>query len=244
MELLGHRCLEASPETLVVFTPHGLAIEGCISLSVARLGTGHVDGANGVRISMRFSVDVELASAIGSESERLAVHAAEVGFSPDGRPMELFPLDWGVLVPVYFLGAKWGHAPRLVVACPDRNLPRRELLAFGQAVVHAARRVGRRIAVVCSADQGHGHAEDGPYGFSPASAPHDAAYCGALRDNAMHRLLHWRSDRIEAALTDSYWQTLMLMGALKEAPLEPELLSYEAPTYFGMACAAFQSRGD
>ncbi len=45
-------------------------------------------------------------------------------------------------------------------------------------------------------------------------------------------------------MTDSYWQTLMLLGALKASPLKPELLSYEAPTYFGMACAAFEPEAE
>jgi aromatic ring-opening dioxygenase LigB subunit len=55
------------------------------------------------------------------------------------------------------------------------------------------------------------------------------------------RLLRWRSDWIEAAMPDSYWQTLMLHGALEVSPMRPELLSYEAPTYFGMACAEYRA---
>ena len=44
------------------------------------------------------------------------------------------------------------------------------------------------------------------------------------------------------ALADSFWQLLMLHGAIGES-WEPELLSYEAPTYFGMLTAAY-SRQD
>ncbi len=243
MEELGRRCKLARPETLIVFTPHGLCIENSISLSMAVLGAGYVDGENGVRIAMRFVMDRPLADAVGEEAERRRVRVAMVGFRPDGAPIPLFPLDWGVLVPAYFLGAQWQTPPRLVVACPDRSLPRKALLDFGEAVVHAAARTGRRIAIVCSADQGHGHSPEGPYGYAPQSAPHDQAYCRALRDDALERLLSWRNDRIEAAMTDSYWQTLMLLGALRSVRLKPELLSYEAPTYFGMACAAFEREG-
>lgn len=240
MEELGRRCQQARPETVVVFTPHGLCIEGSISLSLAQLGAGFVDGENGVRIGMRFVVDMELADGIASEGFRLEVPVALVGLTPDRKPLTVFPLDWGVLVPMYFLGAKWDRPPRVVAACPDRSIPRKKLVAFGEAVVRAAARLGRRIAIVCSADQGHGHSADGPYGFAPESLPHDKAYCAAIRDNALERLLYWRNDRIEAALTDSYWQTLMLLGALRMTKLQPHFLSYEAPTYFGMACAAFE----
>lgn len=240
MEELGRRCKQARPETLVVFTPHGLCIEKNISLSFSVLGAGFVDGENGMRVGMRFLVDRELSEEVANEAAKREVPVAMVGYTKEGAPMPVFPLDWGVLVPAYFLGARWENPPRVIAACPDRALPRLKLIAFGEAVVHAAAKLGRRIAIVCSADQGHGHSAEGPYGFSPHSAPHDAAYCAAVRDNALERLLHWRNDRIDAAMTDGYWQTLMLLGALRAAPLQPELISYEAPTYFGMACAAFE----
>lgn len=241
MEEMGRRCARARPDSIVIFTPHGLCIEGRISLSVATRASGYVDGENGVRIAMQLTVDLELAKAIAEECAGRGAPVAEVGYRENGAPIEVFPMDWGVVVPLYFLGAQWPNAPTVVVACPDRSLSRGALLAFGDAVEMAARRIGRRIAIVCSADQGHGHSEDGPYGFAAESGPHDAAYCRAVTDNALHRLQTWRNDRIEAALTDSFWQTLMLHGAVRRAALTPELLSYEAPTYFGMACASFDA---
>ncbi len=51
-------------------------------------------------------------------------------------------------------------------------------------------------------------------------------------------MLHWRQDWIESALPDSYWQTLMLYGGMQSVRMRMDLLSYEAPTYFGMACAS------
>jgi aromatic ring-opening dioxygenase LigB subunit len=41
-----------------------------------------------------------------------------------------------------------------------------------------------------------------------------------------------------AAKADSFWQLLMLHGAIGDG-WSVELLSYEVPTYFGMLCAAF-----
>jgi len=45
------------------------------------------------------------------------------------------------------------------------------------------------------------------------------------------------------AYADSLWQLAMLAGALGQA-YDVELLSYEAPTYFGMLCAAYAPRRD
>ena len=46
---------------------------------------------------------------------------------------------------------------------------------------------------------------------------------------------------MEKAAADSWWQMIMLHGALGDR-FDCELLSYEAPTYFGMLCAAFTPR--
>jgi aromatic ring-opening dioxygenase LigB subunit len=55
-------------------------------------------------------------------------------------------------------------------------------------------------------------------------------------------LLGFDADFIERAKADSFWQLLMLHGALGAADgrWRSELLSYEAPTYFGMLCAAYE----
>jgi len=44
------------------------------------------------------------------------------------------------------------------------------------------------------------------------------------------------------AKADSYWQMLMLHGALEHGNWRGEFLSYEAPTYFGMLCASYEPR--
>lgn len=44
---------------------------------------------------------------------------------------------------------------------------------------------------------------------------------------------------LEAAKPDSWWQMLMLLGAIG-GTWRPQVLSYEVPTYYGMLCAAFE----
>jgi aromatic ring-opening dioxygenase LigB subunit len=107
----------------------------------------------------------------------------------------------------------------------------------GQAL---ARATGRRpVAFVASADHGHGHTPDGPYGFSEHSAPYDDDVQDVVRRDALGELAAWDPQRATDALADSLWQMLMLHGALGDG-FRPELLSYEAPTYFGMLTAAFE----
>ena len=148
--------------------------------------------------------------------------------------------DWGALVPLWFLAQPMTPQPKIVVLAPDRSLTRETLVRFGVAIARASEASGKRVALIASCDQGHAHDANGPYGFDPASRVHDEAMTEAIANDELPRLLEWDNDFLEAAKVDAYWQTLILAGALGHTPMTPNLLSYEAPTYFGMAVAAYQ----
>src|SRR5207237_6269111 len=84
------------------------------------------------------------------------------------------PLDWGAVVPLYFLGARWPSPPAIVSITPSRALTLKQLYDFGTALAEAAAESGKRVALVASADWGHAHDAAGPYGFDAASAEYDS----------------------------------------------------------------------
>ena len=96
---------------------------------------------------------------------------------------------------------------------------------------------------IASADHGHGHRADGPYGFAPESAPYDERIQELVAANRLGELVDRDPAWAVAAKADSFWQLLMLHGAIGDG-FEAELLSYEAPTYFGMLTAAYRPRQD
>ena len=55
----------------------------------------------------------------------------------------------------------------------------------------------------------------------------------------LERLLQLDPALVAAARADSWWQMLMLHGVLGKAA-RADLVSYEAPTYFGMLCATLE----
>jgi aromatic ring-opening dioxygenase LigB subunit len=100
----------------------------------------------------------------------------------------------------------------------------------------------RRVALVASADHGHGHAADGPYGFAPESQPYDETIVELVRANRLGELATMDVDFVHRAKADSFWQLLALHGAIGDT-WSVELLSYEVPTYFGMLTAAYAPAG-
>jgi aromatic ring-opening dioxygenase LigB subunit len=62
----------------------------------------------------------------------------------------------------------------------------------------------------------------------------------ALKDNDPGRLIDIPEDKVSNAAVDGLWQTLMLAGAIEVVPMKGEVLSYEAPSYYGMIVASFE----
>lgn len=60
-----------------------------------------------------------------------------------------------------------------------------------------------------------------------------------VKRNALDELLAIDEQDASAAAVDGIWQALMLQGVLEHTPMDSELLSYEAPTYYGMLVAGW-----
>jgi aromatic ring-opening dioxygenase LigB subunit len=220
----------AQADSVVVLTPHGIYQQGAITLGVTALGCGELDA---LKISVQTDLDLAAAWAYRASEKNIPILPLQ------GRTeAEALPLDWGVTIPLALLTPPPDTLPT-VVACPARDLPRQSLVDWGETLVEASDELGRRVALIVSADQGHGHAADGPYGFTPVSASYDADMQAAIEANDLPRLLAWPEAYPEEALADSYWQTLTLIGVQKRVPLQAKLLSYEVDHYFGLLCAEF-----
>jgi aromatic ring-opening dioxygenase LigB subunit len=244
MEELGRRVAVQKPDTIVIVTPHGHRIDNCFSLLdnsrvQGKLSSEVESGGNGFTLS--FEVDRELNAAILNEAHVQNVPVSRVYFAVDDDSSFYMPLDWGALVPLYFMGLPINPLPKVVIACPDRNKLPWELSApFGLSVRKAAEKLDRRIVFIASADLGHAHDAFGPYGYDIAAQEFDNALIEAVKDQDLARLLSFDQEWLKRASTDSYGQILNLHGAIEGLNFKGELLSYEVPTYFGMMCVSYE----
>jgi aromatic ring-opening dioxygenase LigB subunit len=230
MEELGRRFAAAQPEAAIVVTPHGLHVDG--HFAVVRSSQLEGDASQWTDADTRYAGpgDPELADACVESLRAAGLPAVGITFGSTAAGSSTMPLDWGALIPLWFM-----RAPAVVVT-PCRALSNEEHVRAGRALAEATG--NRRVAFVASADHGHGHTVDGPYGFAPESADFDEKIQAVVRGNDLAELVGWDPSFAVAAKADSFWQLLMLHGALGDA-FEAELLSYEAPTYFGMLTASF-----
>jgi aromatic ring-opening dioxygenase LigB subunit len=212
MEELRRRFDAVVPVVAVVVTPHSVHVEGHFAVvDAGKVGEWETD-ADAVTALMRADVPIVRVSYGGNDPA-----TAE------------FPLDWGTEVPLQFLDAK-----RIVVVSPARDRPLDEHLLLGKALAA----LPGRIALIASADHGHAHHPDGPYGFDPAAAEYDARLQEILRSQRLD--FRPLADLVEPAKADSLWQLVVLQGAVGEEA-HADVLHYAAPTYYGMLVAEVQT---
>jgi aromatic ring-opening dioxygenase LigB subunit len=150
------------------------------------------------------------------------------------------PMDWGVLIPLWFFGAQEKKKPLIIIVTPSREIRLTQLVEFGKVIARTAGKSKRKIAFVSSADQGHAHDKTGPYGFHPASREFDELVVRAIRENNLKQILSLDLQFVENAKPDSLWQIAILEGVLEHVPMKARFVSYQAPTYFGLICADFE----
>jgi aromatic ring-opening dioxygenase LigB subunit len=209
MTELGRRC---DADVAIVVTPHNVHVEGHFAVvTAARVG--------------EHETDRPLANAIVDALRADGLPVVGVSFGGNDPTASEMPLDWGAEVPLQFV-----RTPQVVVVAPARDRPLDEHVRAGAAIARATGE--RRCALIASADHGHAHDPEGPYGFDPAAAAYDARFLDLLGGEPLD--FTPLAELVEAAKADSLWQLLVLQGAVLG---QAELLAYAAPTYYGMAVA-------
>ena len=255
LEQVGQRMAELGVEAIVLATPHNVRIDDAITLANVARGAGILyEGENTVEINV--PVDGPLTDAIAEAARGRGLPVAMIGYAGNQRSESAIPLDWGTMVPLWFMGhgrnmPRHGTVispipaedigPPVVIVNPSRFLPREMLVEFGEAVAEAAAKDGRRIAFVASCDWAHAH-EGSRYGATPEAVEVDAIVVEALKAGDPGRLIDLDPEKARLAAIDGLWQALMLAGVMNVVPMRGELLCYEVVKAYSvsMLVAAYE----
>lgn len=254
MEELGRRFAAARVDTVVLAGPHGIRVDGAICICQVARAAGALPW-QGKTVEMNVPCDLDFATHLGDASRAAGIPVAMAGYAGNRSDQSAVPLDWGAMVPLWFMGhgrnlagkgnvladaPEGPEGPPVVLVTPSRSLPRQQMVRFGEVVAREASERGTRVAFIASCDWSHTHTADGPYGAHPAAKAVDARVVEAVSGNDLKSLIDLDDEDIQNAAIDGLWQALMLAGVEQVTPLRSELLSYEAPRYFGMLVAAFE----
>ncbi len=243
MRRLGSQMRDAKPDAIVIASPHNLRLPKHIGVVISENTSGVLaEGAREVRL--KAGCDLALGSDIIRESEEAGLPVVGANYGALEGPLSDLQMDWGTLVPLWFLMHETHMKCKVVIVTPSRGIPLRQNVDFGAAVGRAAQAYGKRVAFVASADQAHAHRKDGPYGYSPMAKEYDKRVVEAVESGRLRQLMSVSRKLVDRAKPDSLWQLAVLAGVLSVAPLDGELFSYQVPTYYGMLCAGFTKSGD
>jgi len=230
---------EARPDTIIIASPHNLRLQNNIAIITSENSTGQLNGPRGRRVRLRLKCDRELAQDLlkVSTQKHLPVVGANYG-TAEGSASDV-PMDWGTLVPMWFVAKEERVRARVVIVAPSREIPLSRNIAFGIVIGEIAKKSKKRIVFIASADQAHAHQKSGPYGFHRSATKYDQFVCRAIQKNRIGSISRLSKRFVEEAKPDSLWQMAMLAGITKVVEMQGTLLSYTVPTYFGMLCASF-----
>jgi aromatic ring-opening dioxygenase LigB subunit len=235
---LGRRFEAARPDATIVLTPHNVHVDGAFAVVISAELHGSLSEWTTQPVELTCPVDRDLALQTVVALNDAGIPAVGLSYGGNDPESAVFPMDWGALIPLWYMGGRSEPPVPAVVMSPARDRSFEEHLRAGAVLAQGAAESGRRVALIASADHGHAHDTDGPYGYDPAAKEYDDRVVELVRTERLAELLEFDSQFVERAKADSFWQMLILHGALGE-DWRGELLSYEAPTYFGMLCAAY-----
>jgi len=241
MRVLARRILESHPRTIVIASPHNLRLVSRIAVVVSENSSGTLRGSSNRSVSLRARCDVDFGKIVVRQSEKAGLPVVGANYGTASGYSSDMQMDWGTLVPLWFVLKEQRLKSRILIVAPSREIPLRMNFVFGRLLGRLMNRDRKsKFAFIASADQAHAHSRSGPYGFSPAAAKYDDLALNAIRDNNLKRILKFTPRLIEEAKPDSLWQMVMLAGINEVVPLRSQLLSYQVPSYYGMACAGFE----
>lgn len=239
---LAKEVKKARPDTIVIATPHNLKVWRKIVVVTAENSTGTLQASsrNKRSVGLRVRCDVEFAKSLleAATRRKLPVVGANYGTS-EGVTSDM-PMDWGTLVPLWFIIPECRPKPKVVIVTPSREIPLSQNFQFGRVIGELSRRKAKRIVFVASADQAHRHKKSGPYGFNKTSKEYDKFVVHAIQGGRIKSIMRLKPKFVDAARPDSLWQMTMLAGVVDGLRMKAELISYDVPTYFGMICASFR----
>ena len=241
MRVLAKRISETHPQTVVIASPHNLRLVSRIAVVVSENSSGTLRGSSNRSVSLRARCDIDFGRILlrQAEKEGLPVVGANYG-TATGSSSDM-QMDWGTLVPLWFILKERKLKPKILIVTPSREIPLQKNFVLGQLLGRLmSKDRKRKFVFIASADQAHAHSRTGPYGFSRAAQKYDDLVLRAIRDNNLKRILRLKPKFIEDAKPDSLWQMVILAGINEVVPLRSQLLSYQVPSYYGMACAGFE----
>jgi aromatic ring-opening dioxygenase LigB subunit len=235
MRLLAEKFKAASPEQLIVITPHGQAMREGPTVLTQDLIKGDFAQFGFPEIKVEFQSDQQLLTLL--EAETAAEPLRPIFLDDSSYQLRSSkPLDHGAMVPLYYLHEAGLKIPGLHITFGFNTL--HQLYQFGRALRRAVNKRGLPAAVLASGDLSHRLKPGAPAGFSPRGAEYDQLLIELLRDGRVEDILDFDLQLVDEAGECGLRSFVIALGMLDGDTFKTEIISYEGPFGVGYLVAA------
>jgi len=230
------------PDIIFMTTPHSIALSNDFGIYLNKGGSGSAEWKGEYK---KYKTSIEFDQEISQNlldyliDKETAINGV-VTFTASADA----PLRWGEVVPLWFLRNLTKQPKYILLSQPLRRLEYAEdlipeTLTLGNDLRLFFDNLDKRVVILISADMGHTHHKEGPYGFHELAEQFDELmekWAGKLDSKI---LIKKAAPMLTKALCCGYIGYVMLQGMIEHKNFTPKVISRSAPTYYGMMVASY-----
>lgn len=229
LELLNKEFVQATPETLILISPHAPLFSDFFAVSLTNIFSGDFMSFGDVKNYFEFKNDYEIGNLISKHSEEKNI------------PCQLIPqnqLDHGTLVPLYYLTKNHKNIKLVLLSFSLFDL--KTHFKFGRIISNIIQTSDKKIAVIASGDLSHRLTRVAPAGFHSDGKKFDEKLIKLLKEKNVDKILNLDPQFIENAGECGLRSLVILLGTLDKINYQPKILSYEGPFGVGYLTCNFE----
>jgi len=231
MEKLTDKMARHNPESTLIISPHGKHQTNAMGILTAPSSSGDLKAWGSNEPHETYQNDLDLVELIQQEAKKAGIPITSIGKAA-------YDLDWGVMVPLYFLKHAMKGTPLVPLTFSWLSLEKH--FAFGKAIRKAVEFTKKRVAIIASGDLSHRLIPSAPAGYDPLGKVFDEKLVKAVSSGDNKTILQFEPEFIERAGECGLRSITILMGALDGLKVVPEVLSYEGPFGVGYMVASLE----
>ncbi|WP_027339505.1 AmmeMemoRadiSam system protein A [Halonatronum saccharophilum] len=238
MESLAKEVKEVDPDLIITISPHGQVFSDAVGILSAKELKGDFSNFGRGDIELSYNLHEEFTKELAIAANSQGITVARVDKSTADNLNLQMKLDYGVLVPMYYLEKEEIRKP--IVPITIGMLSYEDLYKLGKIIQLIGENKGYKVAVIASGDLSHRLKEGTPGGFDPKGEVFDKKVVDLLDNLQAEGFFDLDSSLIEKAGECGLRSIMIMLGALDRLEVEGGVLSYEGPFGVGYAVACYK----
>lgn len=230
------------PGTIFVVSPHSFSFKDCLSVNTTENLNGNFAKFGLSSLEMRFENNSLLSKEIILQANNNGIKCKELNEENANAYNTSASLDWGVLVPLYYINKQYRDFKLITSSVAD--LDHKTLYEYGKCIRKAFDSApDERITVILSGDLSHVLKEDGPYGYNPMGEKLDCEILQKISVSDSQGILNINPQIIRLGRECGLRSIIIGLGMIHEKEYRTDILSYEYTFGIGYAVIHIEPLG-